>query len=60
MINKCVACNRPIHLQHAAINIGVTGVGIGSRQSECSTTDFSQRPTLTADNAGKRRDPIGH
>jgi hypothetical protein len=40
MIDKRVACNRAIHLQHAAIDIGVTGIGIGSRQIERSGTDL--------------------
>jgi len=59
MVNKCVACNGAIELQHATLDIGVAGVGIGSRQLERSRTDLGQRTTAAAihptilDHAGK-------
>ena len=43
-INKSVACNRAIdYLQHATINVGIAGVGVGSSQSERARADLGQR-----------------
>jgi len=61
MIDKCVAPNRAINLQHAAIDISVAGIGVGSPEDECPRADFRQRPAAAAtgatvlDDAGKGR-----